>query len=101
MIEANELLLERYWCLPDRLEGAIALLSESDLDLNQDDGWTIRQYVHHVVEGEYIWQLNIRAIVGTNGIQFPMTWYFALSQDEWVKRWAYDKRPLEPSLAMY
>jgi hypothetical protein len=101
MIEANEVLLERYLQLPNRLEAAIAGLSESDLDLRVDEGWTIRQCVHHVVEGEYIWQLNLRAIVGTDGIVFPSAWYFALPQEEWVKRWAYDKRPLEPSLALY
>jgi hypothetical protein len=101
MIEANEVLLERYLQLPNRLEAAIAGLSESDLDLRLDEGWTIRQSVHHVVEGEYIWQLNLRAIVGTDGILFPSIWYFALPQEEWVKRWAYDKRPLEPALALW
>src|SRR5512146_3318842 len=99
MIEDCESLLQRYLQLPDCLEEALAGLSESDLDWKQADGWTIRQIVHHVVEGEYIWQLNLRAIVGTHGIEFPMTCYFALPQDEWVKRWAYDTRPLGPSLA--
>lgn len=101
MIEEYESLLQRYLRLPDCLEEAIAGLSESDLDVKQDDGWTIRQIVHHVVEGENLWQVNLRAIAGTDGILFPFTWYFAISQDEWVKRWAYDKRPLGPSLALY
>jgi hypothetical protein len=101
MIEENETLLQKYLQLPDCLEGALAGLSESNLDLKQNDGWTIRQIVHHVVEGENIWQLNLRVIVGTDGILFPFTWYFAISQDEWAKRWAFDKRPLGPSLALY
>ncbi len=101
MIEENELLLQKYLQLPNCLEGAIAGLSDSDLDLCKDKSWTIRQIVHHVVEGETIWQLNLRAIVGTDGILFPFTWYFVLSQDEWVKRWAFDKRPLAPSLALF
>lgn len=101
MIDENEALLQKYLQLPDGLEGAIADLSESDLDLKRDDGWSIRQIVHHVVEGENIWQLNLRAVVGTDGILFPLTWYFAIPQAEWVKRWAYDKRPLAPSLALY
>jgi hypothetical protein len=100
MIEENELLLQKYLQLPDCLEGAVAGLSDSDLDVSSD-GWTIRQIVHHVVEGENIWQLNLRAIVGTNGILFPFMWYLSIPQDEWVKRWAYDKRPLGPSLAFY
>ncbi|MCJ7432263.1 MAG: DinB family protein [Anaerolineales bacterium] len=101
MIEDNKSLLEKYLKLPDRLEAAVAGLSESDLDLKQGDGWTIRQYVHHLVEGENLWQVNLRAVVGTDGIAFPFTWYFALPQDEWAKRWAYDKRPLGPSLALF
>ena len=101
MSEEHETLLQQYLQMPDCLEEVIAGLSESDLDWKQDGGWTIRQIVQHVVEGESLWQLNLRAIVGADGIQFPMTWYFALPQEEWVKRWAYDKRPLGPSLALY
>lgn len=101
MNEDHEILLTKYLQLPDRLEAALAGLGESEFDLKLSDGWTIRQYVHHVVEGEYLWQVNLRAVVGTDGILFPFTWYFALSQDEWGKRWAYDKRPLGPSLALF
>ncbi len=100
MIEENEALLQKYLQLPNHLEDAIAGLNDLDLNLC-NNGWTIRQIVHHVVEGENIWQLNLRAVVGTDGILFPFTWYFALSQDEWVECWAYDKRPLGPSLALY
>jgi hypothetical protein len=101
MNEDHETLLEKYLQLPDRLEAAIAGLGESDLDRKLETGWTIRQYIHHVVEGEYIWQVNLRAVAGTNGILFPFTWYFAVPQDEWAMRWAYDKRPLGPSLALF
>jgi hypothetical protein len=100
MIAEHEALLQKYLQLPDCLEGAIAGLRDADLDLC-NDGWTIRQIVHHLVEGENIWQLNLRVIVGTDGILFPFTWYFALSQDEWAKRWAFDKRPLEPALILF
>lgn len=99
MSEDNKTLLQNYLQLPNHLEDAIAGLSEADLDLC-NDGWTIRQIVHHLAEGEYIWQLNLRVIIGLDGSAFPFTWYFELSQDEWVKRWAYAKRPLGPSLAL-
>lgn len=101
MKEEYESLLQNYLHLPDQLDGAIAGLDECSLDLKQAEGWSIRQIVHHVVDGENIWQVNLRAIVGTDGILFPFTWYFALPQDEWARRWAYDKRPLESSLALF
>lgn len=101
MIEQYESLLQKYLQLPDLLDGAIARLSDTDLDMCEEIGWSIRQIVHHVVEGENIWQVNLRAVVGTNGILFPFTWYFAIPQDEWARCWAYDKRPLGPSLALY
>ena len=101
MIEETEVLLQKYLQLPGCLESAIAGLRDSDLDVCKDSGWSIRQIVHHVVEGENLWQLNLRAVVGTDGILFPFAWYLAIPQDEWAKRWAYDKRPLEPSLALY
>jgi hypothetical protein len=100
MSAAHEGLLKRYLQLPERLEAAVAGLSEADLDL-RGDGWSIRQYIHHTVEGELLWQVNLRAIVGTNGIEFPFQWYFVLSQDEWAQRWASDKRLIEPTLALF
>jgi len=96
----HDILLTRYLQLPDRLEAVIAGLSEADLD-RKGAGWSIRQYVHHTVEGELMWQLFLRAIIGTNGIEFPIQWYFAISQDEWAERWASDKRAVEPTLALF
>ncbi len=100
MSEAHEALLKKYLALPERLEAAIAGLSEAELDL-RGAGWSIREYVHHTVEGELVWQVNLRAILGTNGIDFPFQWYFAISQDEWAERWASCKRAIEPSLALF
>ncbi len=63
MSGTHDVLLKKYLQLPDRLEAAIAGLSESDLDL-RGEGWSIREYVHHTVEGELLWQVNLRAIRG-------------------------------------
>jgi hypothetical protein len=100
MSEAHDVLLKKYLQLPERLEAAIDGLSEPELDL-RGEGWSIRKYVHHTVEGELMWQLFLRAIIGTDGIEFPIQWYFALSQDEWADRWASNKRAVVPSLALF
>jgi hypothetical protein len=100
MSDTHDALLKKYHQLPERLESALEGLSEKDLD-RRLEGWSIRQYVHHVVEGELLWQVNLRAIIGTSGIEFPMRWYFTLSQNEWAECWASDKRALEPTLALF
>ena len=101
MPEPHASLLARYLQLPARLEAAIAGLSEDQLDLTAGQGWSIRAYVHHTVEGELMWQMFLRAILGRDGIEIPIAWYFGLEQEEWERRWAYAKRALGPTLALF
>ena len=101
MSKSHETLLEEYRRLPDHLEEVIAGLEESDLDLGKDGEWSIRQYICHLVEGEQLWQINLRMIIGLNGARFPFTWYPEHSQDEWAELWAYGKRSLEVMLNQY
>lgn len=100
MKDTHETLLKRYLQLPDRLETAIAGLDEAGLDLKAK-GWSIRAYVHHTVEGELMWQLYLRAILGRDGAEFPIQWYFSLPQEEWAERWRYEKRTIGPTLALF
>jgi hypothetical protein len=101
MADKHDTLLKRYLQLPDRLEAAIAGLSETDLDLSLEDGWSIRAYVHHTVEGEYLWQMLLRTMVGSDGIELPFQWYFTRSQDAWAESWGYQKRPVGPALELF
>ena len=94
-------LLGDYLKLPDRLEAVIAGLDENDLDLGLDSGWSIREYICHLVEGELLWQINLRVIIGLNGENFPFTWYPEHSQDEWAEYWAYGGRSLNVLLDQY
>jgi len=100
MSNAHEAVLNKYLQLPDRLEAAIAGLDDAGLDLKAE-GWSIRAYVHHTVEGELMWQLYLRAILGRDGIEFPIQWYFGLPQEEWAERWAYEKRAVGPALTLF
>ncbi len=97
----DETLLEEYLKLPDRLEAAIAGLDEAQLDLTAGKGWSIREYVHHTVEGELMWQGFLRGILGQDGMEIPIRWYFELSQDEWARRWKSGKRAVGPSLTLF
>jgi hypothetical protein len=101
MSKSTDELLFEYGQLPERLEAVIAGLEESDLDLCLESGWSIRQYICHLVEGEQLWQINLRVVLGLNGAKFPFTWYPEHSQDEWVELWVYGKRSLEVMLDQY
>ncbi len=83
----------------DRLAAALAGLTETDLDLSRaEDKWTIRQIVHHIVDGDDIWSMCIKVMTGHPGCTFGIDWY---EQDSWVQAMGYQKRPIEPALALF
>lgn len=94
--------LELYLKGPTLLDEAVNDLTEPELDLSLGpDTWSIRQYAHHVVDGDDIWRTAIRAALG--GIQRPYSfqWYWDMPQDTWAERWNYAGRALDPSLALF
>ena len=48
-----------------------------------------------------MWQMFLRVITGSSGIEIPIQWYFALSQEDWGERWAFGKRAIGPTLALW
>lgn len=98
----RQAIIATYADAPNRLEAAIAGLSEGELDIAESDGtWTIRQIVHHIADGDDIWKVFVKRAIGNPGDRFDLQWYWAMPQDEWVKRWAYASREIEPSLALF
>jgi hypothetical protein len=101
MAEIQEL-LTRYAEGPEQLEAALAGLEEADLDVAQTpDGWTIRQIVHHIVDGDDLWSMCIKASLGDSRGLFSYGWYWEKPQDEWADNWGYAGREIEPSLALF
>jgi hypothetical protein len=97
----RDVILERYANGAAQLEAAIADLGPADLDKALDaESWTIRQIVHHVVDGDDIWKLFIKTALGNSEAVFSLRWYWELPQTEWAERWAYARREIEPSLAL-
>lgn len=87
---------------PRRLEVAVTGLSDTDLNASLgDDGWTIRQIVHHLADGDEIWRICIKQAIGDPGSIFSLEWYWQFPQDEWVKLWAYGERDIDSSLTLY
>ena len=99
---AAQTILVQYANGPSLLESALAGLSETDLDLTPStDSWSIRQIVHHIVDGDDIWKICIKTALGNSDALFSLQWYTVRSQMEWSENWAYPRRGLASSLALY
>ncbi len=95
-------LLARYVEGPDWLHMAVAGLSNAQLDSAQKpDTWTIRQIAHHIVDGDDLWKMVLKAALGNSDAIIGLPWYWDKPQDEWAHRWNYAGRALEPSLALF
>ncbi|MEJ2616237.1 MAG: DinB family protein [Ignavibacteriaceae bacterium] len=86
---------------PDILENAISGLNDIDLDYTPSNGgWTIRQIIHHIADGDDIWKFFVKIALGNEQAEFTLNWYSAFPQVEWAKRWSYEKRSIDESLAL-
>jgi hypothetical protein len=95
-------LLTRYVEGPERLEAAIDGLADEGFDVAMSaDTWTIREYIHHVVDGDDLWQVCVKAALGNSDATFSLQWYWDIPQDEWAKLWNYAGRDVEPTLALF
>jgi uncharacterized damage-inducible protein DinB len=78
--------LARYVSGPAQLKDAIAHLTETQLDVAQTaDAWTIRKIVHHIVDGDDIWTICLKAALGNSQGVFDFQWYWDKPQDEWAE----------------
>jgi hypothetical protein len=86
---------------PSLLEAVVTGLKDDVLDFVPSmGGWTIRQIVHHVADGDDIWKLGIKMAMGSENAEFSLGWYGAMPQETWGDRWAYGSRPIEASLSL-
>lgn len=98
----HEEILKQYANGPSLLDSALAGLSETDLDLTlSTDSWTIRQIVHHIVDGDDLWKTCIKMALGNSEALFSLQWLTVRTQMEWSESWAYSRRGIESSLALY
>lgn len=93
--------LTRYMEGSALLERALAGIRDTELDAPPSrGGWTIRQIVHHIVDGDDLWKTSIKAALGSEEAEFSLEWYRTQPQEVWAKNWAYEKRSLDVSLAL-
>lgn len=84
---------------PERLEEALAGLSEADLDLALRPGaWTIRQIVHHIADSEATALAGPKFAIAEPGRLYLRNPY---SQSVWAESLNYAGRPVGPSVALF
>lgn len=99
--DVRQAALARFREGPTLLERALAGLVDDDLDaVPARGGWTIRQIVHHIVDGDDLWKVGLKGALGDTDGEFTLAWYWALPQDTWAGRWAYARRSLDESLQL-
>jgi hypothetical protein len=94
-------ILSRFVDGPALLRRTLAGLDQADLDaVPPGGGWTIRQIVHHVSDGDDLWKTGIKQALGNEQSEFSLEWYRTQPQETWADRWAYGQRPIEVSLSL-
>jgi hypothetical protein len=84
---------------PAQLQTTIDGLSESDFDLGPcKGGWSIREIIHHLADGDDIWKLCIMMALGNEEAEFHLDWYWTMPQTDWSSSWAYAHRCVNTSM---
>ena len=96
-----EIALKQYLDCGTTLESAVEGLREVDLDQRADEGWSIRQMVHHIADGDDIWKNCILLILGKPDTEFDLSWYWSIPQENWADFWGYSSRDIHGSLARF
>lgn len=95
-------ILANYASGPELVSQAVEGLSDELMDLKLNaDSWSIRQLVHHITDGDYLWKEFLLRAAGEPGREFSLDWYWCLPQDDWVKRWSYAERNVLHSLELF
>jgi hypothetical protein len=96
------IILSDYCAAPQRLTEIVSDLDDTELKRSlQPDAWSIRQIVHHIVDGDDLWSLAIKAALGNPAGSFTLQWYWEVPQTTWAAQWHYADREVQPSLDLF
>ena len=85
---------------PDELEVILSGITESDLDKRlTPETWSIRQTVHHMVDGDAMWTLLMKTAIFNSGCSFDFSWY--MSNDTSAEGLRYAARSIEPVVQLF
>lgn len=85
--------------IPGKIRRALAGLSTRELNLRGgSEGWSIREYVHHLVEANLVASNIVLAALGKPGCRYDWSW--VTPDADWMRRLGYDRAPIEPALKL-
>jgi hypothetical protein len=100
MLEQSRILRDYADCL-NLLRASIDGLQGPELDFSRkQDEWTVREIIHHITDGDYIWKICIQMALGESERPFHLKWYWETDQVRWSHLWAYSSRDIETSIAL-
>ena len=99
-LDHDHILNRHVECL-NLLRESIHDLQGSELDASsKQNEWTIREIIHHLTDGDYIWKICIQRALTESERPFHLKWYWEKDQVGWSHIWKYSSRKIEPSLAL-
>ena len=91
--------LARWRRLPARMRGAAAGLSRRELAARGGpDGWSVREYVHHIVEANVVAASIVLAALGKPDGVYDWSWL--VPDRAWMARLGYGRLPIGPALRL-
>jgi len=82
---------------PAKLREAVSGLSDKQLDTPyREGGWTLRQLVHHLADGDMNWYIRVKLALTEDGPAIK-----PFDQEKWAELKDARSGPVEPSLALY
>lgn len=91
--------LTSWQAIPRRIRKTIADHSPRLLALRGgSENWSIREYVHHLVEANLVASTLVIAALGSPGSRYDWSWL--VPDDRWMKRIEYGRAPVEPALRL-
>ncbi len=93
-------ILTLYTKAPDELEAALSGITEAQLDKRlTPETWSIRQIVHHMVDGDVMWTLLMKVAIFNSGCSFNFDWY--TGNDTSAEGLRYAERSIEPVIQLF
>ena len=90
-------LIARYADGPAQVAAALDGVTDDELDRRPAPGeWTAREIVHHLADSETNSYIRLRRLLAEDAPAIV-----GYDQDGWARRLHYDRRPIEPSLAVF
>jgi|SRR5215469_10939203 len=92
--------LKEWHSTPQKIRECVADLKRDDLEVRGGaEGWSIAEYIHHLVEANFIAAHVVLNALGGQGATYDWSW---ITPDrDWMRRLGYDRAPIEPALALH